>query len=740
MSTLSNKVTADTRFETSLLDSGSGKVIGAPLPRIDGPQKVAGIARYSAEHTPENLAYGYLVLSTVPKATVLGMDDAQARAVPGVIDVIRDARVLPYSKQPGETDPPKDPHINVFYAGQPLALVVAESYEAAREAGERLRFDYDEKPAALTFEDRKDEAQREADDVAPAYSDQGDIEQAMRDAEVTLDVVYTTPSQNSAAMEPHAFMAHWEGEQLIVHGSLQMLSMDRKQLAKAMDMEQKNIRLVTPFVGGGFGSKLFISPGIVASAIASKKLGRPVKTVLTRQQVFQCTVRRTNTHQRMRLGATREGKLLAMGHDTLSSSPPGHGYFEPAGIATLFLYAGKHRHIHHDVIHGNWMAAGSMRAPGEGAGSLALECAMDEMAHRLGLDPIAFRKLNEPDRHPGKDVPFSSRKLIKCMDEGAERFGWIHRSATPGEVRDGEWLVGMGMAAAARGNLLQPSQARVSLTPQGKARVETDMTDIGTGTYTILGQIAAQMLGLTLDDVEVKLGDTDFPPAAGSGGSWGAGSAGSSVYVACEALREQLAKVLGCAPDALVLENGKVTADGVSKSLGELVGDGLVAEGAIKPGDNKDNFTQASYGAHFAEVAVNAVTGEVRVRRMLGVFAAGRILNAKTARSQCLGGMTFGIGAAMEEAIIHDPRTGKVVNHNLAEYHVPVNADIPQLDVHFVEERDTAANPLQSKGIGELAISGAGAAIANAIHNACGVRVRDYPLTLDKLLEGLPPV
>lgn len=739
MNTLSEKLETSQLFETSLLDGPQG-VIGAPLPRVEGPLKVSGKATYTAEFEVDNLAYGYLVLSTVPKARVTGVDEARSRAVKGLIEIYRDAKFLPYSNQPGETDSPEAPHEQVIYAGQPLALVVAETYEAAREAGELLRFEYDEQPAELAFDGREDQAKREADDVAPAYIDQGDIEQAMRDAEVTLDVIYTTPSQNSAAMEPHATIAQWQGDKLVVHSSLQMLSTDHKQLAKALDMEKENIRLLAPYVGGGFGSKLFISPGIVASAIAAKALGRPVKTVLTRQQVFQCTVRRSNTRQRVRLGAGRDGKLIAMGHDTFSSNVVGHGFFEPAGIATQFLYAGKHRHIHHDVIHSNIMLAGSMRAPGEGSGALALECAMDEMAQQLGLDPIEFRKRNEPERDPGKDVPFSSRKLVQCMEEGAERFGWSERSATPGQHLEGEWLVGMGMAAAARGNLLMASQARVILTSKGTAVVETDMTDIGTGTYTILAQIAGEVLGLDISSVEVKLGDTAFPPASGSGGSFGASSAGSSVYLACEAIRKELAKKLGCKPDELVLKDGTASAGDCSKSLAELAGDGISAEGSIKPGENKKNFTQAGFGAHFAEVAVNAVTGEVRVRRMLGVFAAGRILNAKTARSQCLGGMTFGIGAALEEAIIHDPRTNKVVNHDLAEYHVPVNADIPQLEVHFIEERDTAANPMQSKGIGELAISGAGAAIANAIHNACGVRVRDYPLTLDKLLDGLPPI
>ena len=567
----------------------------------------------------------------------------------------------------------------------------------------------------------------------------GDVAQAMASAAYTIDSTYTTPSQNSAAMELHASIATWNDDgSLTLYGSYQMPSSDKLQLADALGLEPDQVRIIARYVGGGFGSKLGIAPESVAAAVAAKRLGRPVKAVMARQQVFDATVRRSNTEQRMRLAADQDGKLTAIGHETLCSNLPEEDFFEPAGIGTHYLYGGENRLITHDIVRLDRVLSGSMRAPGEAAGMLALECAMDELAEKTGIDPVELRKRNDPDQDPEKDVPYSSRHLTRCLDDAAERFGWDQRKPQPATDRRGEWWHGIGMAAACRGNKLQKSAAKVSIDGQGHAIVETDMTDIGTGTYTILAQITAEILGLPIDDVTVHLGDTDAPPGAGSGGSWGAGSSGSSVYLACEMLRNKLAAAMGVDSGTLTLKDGRAIAENRSVPIAELVGEGIAALGQIEPGEQGENFTQASYGAHFCEVKVNAVTGEVRVLRMNATFAAGRILNEKTARSQCLGGMTFGIGAALMEDLVHDMRNGKIVNRDLAEYHVPVNADIPQLEVTFLEERDVHANPMHAKGIGELGISGAGAAIANAIYNAVGVRIRDYPLTLDKLVTQMP--
>ncbi|RHW19472.1 xanthine dehydrogenase family protein molybdopterin-binding subunit [Sphingomonas gilva] len=730
----------DAPVETSLLDTGAQGIIGKPLDRIDGPLKVAGKAIYAAEQDANTL-HGVLVGARIGKGRVAAINEAATLATPGVIRVFTDFETFARNpQQGGEEEAPTQGVREIAYVGQPLALVVAENLEAAREGAEALVIAYEEEAGAFEREAHAAECETPPDASTPAHSSQGDLDRAMADAAVTIDVTYTTPSQSNAPMEPHATIARWDGDNLILHTANQMLASCRKQMADALGIEETNVRLIAPYVGGGFGSKLGIAPEAVAAALAARELGRPIKAVMSRPQVFEATVRRSDTRQRIRLAAGHDGRLTAIGHETLASNLDGEDFFEPAGIATHFLYAGENRSITHDLVRLNLTLSGSMRCPGEAVGMLALECAMDELAEALGMDPIALRKANEPERDPEQDIPFSSRNLIACMDRGAKEFGWDRRDPTPGGRREGEWLIGLGMAAAARSNLMQRSAARVTLRRDGAVIVETDMTDIGTGSYTILAQIAGEMLGAPIGRVQVSLGDTDLPPAAGSGGSWGANSAGSAVYAACEAIRAKLAGAMGASPGDLTLKDGEAIAGNRHVRIADLIDGDLTEEGAIRPGKTDEAFTQAAFGAHFAEVAVNAVTGETRVRRMLGVFAAGRILNEKTARSQCLGGMTFGLGAALTEELVHDIRNGKCVNHDLAEYHVPANADVPQQEVIFIEERDHAANPMLTKGIGELGISGAGAAIANAIHNACGVRVRDYPLTLDKLLPGLPPV
>ena len=570
-------------------------------------------------------------------------------------------------------------------------------------------------------------------------TDQGDIDRAMREAAFSVDQVYRTPPHASAAMEPHAAVARWDGDTLTLRASLQMLKFNREELADSLGIPPDRVRLLSPYVGGGFGSKLGISPECVAAAIAARQLGRPVAVVLSRQQVFEAVMRRSETRQRIRLAADREGRLTGIAHESLVSNLPGETFSEPVAQATHFLYGGENRRIVHEVARVHRTCAGSVRAPGEAVGVTILETAMDELAEAAGLDPVELRLRNIPERHPEEDKPFSSHTLARALRRGAERFGWERREASPGRVREGEWLIGLGMASAVRVNMLAEAEARVTLLPGARAQVETDMTDIGTGTYAILTQIAAEALGLPATAVTTKLGDTDFPPGPGSGGSWGAASSGNAVFLACEALRQRIAARLDADPADLTLKDGSATAGNRRVTLAELVGSETWTEhGHVKPGKAGKAVRQATFGAHFAEVAVSAVTGETRVRRMLGVFAAGRILNEKTARSQCLGGMTFGIGMALTEEIAHDPRDGHIVNRDLAEYHLPVNRDVPQLEVEFLDERDPWTGPLQAKGIGELSICGSGAAIVNAIRNACGARIRDYPATLDKVLAAMP--
>lgn len=724
----------------SLLDAGVQGLIGQPLDRYEGALKVAGTATYAAEYPVERLAYGYLVQARLGAGKVVSIDVATAKAIPGVIDVVVDYKTFArVAAQGGQTSAPTQGVQELSYVGQPVAIVVAESYEAARDAGQRVAIQYAYAGGRYDFDKHGDERTTPKETVTPPRYKQGDLDQAMAMAAVTVDETYTTPSQNSAAMEPHASTAVWTGEgELTLFGSYQMPTQDSASLAKALGLPASKVRMVSRYIGGGFGSKLGIAPETVAAAVAAKAVGRPVKVAQARQQVFETTPRRSNTLQRIRLAAGADGVLTGIGHETVSSNLPSEGYYEPAGIGTHALYRGGNRLITHELVSLNLPMAGSMRAPGEAVGMIAVECAMDVLAERAGIDPVELRRLNDPERDPEKDVPFSSRQLTRCLDEGAAQFGWDKRNPTPARMRDGEWLIGMGMASATRNNQLMKSSASAKLDAAGMLTVRTSMTDIGTGTYTILAQIAGELLGLPMDRIRIELGDTRYGPSAGSGGSWGAASAGSAVYLAVEEIRNRIADKLGVDPEELTLKDGVAIADNRATPLADLAGEGIEATGEIAPGGNEKTTTQASYGAHFCEVGVNAVTGETRVRRFLGVFEAGRILNAKTARSQCLGGITFGIGAALEEDLIHDRRDGKLVNRDLSEYHVPVNADVPPIDVVLLPARDTFSNPLHAKGIGELGISGSAAAVANAIYNACGVRVNDFPITCDKLLAGLP--
>ena len=736
-------VKMDTPFADSLLDRVPAPLVGTELPRIDGPRKVTGTARYAAEHFPDGLVHGVLLRAPFGCGRITKVDPAEALAMPGVLAVIRDERMVRNGGGFAGAAAPVQGVEEVAYFGQPIGLVVADSLERARAAALCVRLTFETAPGVFDMVASRETALPPTDDIFGLFlihTEQGDVAHAASEASALVDAVWQTPSQSHAAMEPHASVAIWQDGQLTLHGSYQSPVVTRDQLATVMGLEPTQVRILSPFVGGGFGGKLGVMPEAVAAAIAAQQLGRPVKVVMTRQQVFEMTGRRPMTYQRLRLGADAAGQLTLVQHDTITDQLTGEVFFEPAGLATHLLYAGANRQVDHKVVRTNKLLGVSMRAPGEAVGQLALECAMDELAEALNLDPIEFRLRNEPERHPETGVPFSSRALVACLKQGAARFGWPTRSRDPGAFRDGEWLVGYGMSSAARGNLFGPSRARVRIEGDGRVTVETEMTDIGTGTYTILAQIVADLLGVELAQVDVRLGDTDDPASAGSGGSWGATTSGSAVYAACSELRVRLAAAAGPPVDAITLAGGVLTAPGIRRPITDLVGNGLAVEGVAQPGESNTRLNQTSYGAHFCEVRVHAVTGEMRVARWSSVFAAGRILNLKTATSQAIGGIVLGIGGALTEELIHDPRSGKVVNRDLGEYHVAVHADIPAIDVHFLEERDSVANPLLAKGVGELGVCGAGAAVANAVYNATGVRVREFPITLDKLLHGLPPL
>lgn len=733
---MTTHIKMDDRIDRDRLEEMVQGVIGRPLDRPEGELKVSGRAPYAMDDLPDGCLHGVLVRSTIAKGKLEHIDAAAVETLPGIRAVLRDDRFTRNPAQGMAGEAPAQGTDEIVYFGQPVALVVADSFEQARHGAQMLALKMEGADEAAVYP-----SDRNAEIEAPKkkQSSTGDLDKAMRQAAFTVDETYTTPGHVSAAMEPHASVARWDGDSLTLHGSYQMLRFNRAELADSLGIEEEKVRILAPYVGGGFGSKLGISPEGVAAAIAAKELGVPVAVAMTRQNVFEMVLRRSETSQHIRLAADEYGKLTGIGHEALVSNIPGEEFSEPVTQATPFLYRGENRVIGHRIARIHRTPAGSVRAPGEAVGLTALEIALDELAVKSGIDPVELRLRNIPDEDPSKGIPFSSHTLSEALKTGARHFGWEPRNREPGKVRDGEWLIGSGMASAARVNMLIESKARVTLTKDGRATVETDMTDIGTGTYAVLGQIAAEMLGLPMARVNTILGDTDLPPASGSGGSFGAASNGTAVFLACEDIRGQLSERLGCAPDELTLKDGYATVANRRTSIQDVLGGSdLAAEGHAEPGKAEKKVRQATYGSYFAEVAVNSVTGETRVRKMLGVFAAGRILNAKTARSQCLGGMTFGIGMALTEELVHDHRDGHIVNRDFAEYHLPVNADVPQIDVVLLEERDAWANPLHAKGIGELGICGAAASIVNAIYNATGVRVRDLPATLDKLLEGLP--
>ncbi|RZT11396.1 xanthine dehydrogenase YagR molybdenum-binding subunit [Duganella sp. CF402] len=708
------------------------KVIGRATDRIDGPYKTTGTATYAYEHNKE-AAYGYVVGAAIAKGRITAIDVDAARRAPGVLAVVTADNAGKLTK--GNFNTAKllaGPQIEHYH--QAIALVVATTFEQARAAAQLLRVQYSKQNGAYDLARAKDAAKPHKDKENQDKK-VGDFDGAYASAPVRLDASYTTPDQSHAMMEPHASLAEWQGDQLTVWTSNQMINWGKGDMAKTLGIPEDKVRLVSPYIGGGFGGKLFLRAEALLAALGAKAAGRAVKVALQRPLMINNTTHRPATIQRIRIGASREGKISAIAHESWSGDLP-DGKPETAVMQTQLLYAGANRLTKMRLAVLDLPEGNAMRAPGEAPGLMALEIAIDEMAEKLKMDPITFRIINDTTVDPAKrDRKFSQRRFVDCLRMGAERFGWDKRNPQPGKVRDGRWLVGIGMASAFRNNLVQKSAARVRLDREGRVTVETDMTDIGTGSYTIIAQTAAEMMGVPLTQVTVKLGDSDFPVSAGSGGQWGGNSSTAGVYAACVKLRELAAQKLGLDQRVAEFSHGSVRADGRILPLAQAAADGeLVAEDTMEYGDLDKKFQQSTFGAHFVEVAVDAYTGETRVRRMLAVCAAGRILNPKSARSQVIGAMTMGVGAALMEHLVVDQRGGFFVNHDLASYEVPVHADIPHQEVIFLDETDPISSPMKAKGVGELGICGVGAAVANAIYNATGVRVRDYPITLDKLI------
>jgi xanthine dehydrogenase YagR molybdenum-binding subunit len=723
------------------------KVVGRPTDRIDGPLKTTGTAPYAYEQheAAPNAAYGYVVGSAIAKGRIASIDLVEAKAAPGVLAIVTAESAGKLAKGNFNTaNLLGGPEIQHYH--QAVALVVAETFEQARAAAALVRVDYTRGRGRFDLAEALDTAPLKGNNSgegssAPPIERVGNFDAAFAAAPVKLDAHYTTPDQSHAMMEPHATIAAWDRDELTLWTSNQMIAWSKGDIAKTLGIPKEKVRLISPFIGGGFGGKLFVRADAILAALGARVARRPVKVALQRPLIINNTTHRPATVQRIRIGATPDGTITAIAHESGSGDLPGGGP-ETAVSQTKLLYAGANRMTAMRLAVLDLPEGNAMRAPGEAPGMMALEVAMDEMAEKLGIDPIEFRIRNDTQVDPeNPERRFSQRQLIECLRLGADRFGWSKRNPKPGQIRNGRWLVGQGVAAGFRNNLLSKSAARVRLGADGRLIVETDMTDIGTGSYTIIAQTAAEMMGLPIDAVEVRLGDSSFPVSAGSGGQWGGNNSTAGVYAACVKLREAVAKRLGFNSADAVFEAGQVRAGNRSAPLAQAAAAGeIVAEDSIEYGDLDKKYQQSTFASHFVEAAVHAYTGEIRVRRMLAVCAAGRILNPKAARSQVIGAMTMGVGAALMEELAVDKRFGFFVNHDLASYEVPVHADIPHQEVIFLDEVDPMSSPMKAKGVGELGLCGVGAAVANAIYNATGVRVRDYPITLDKFLDKLPAV
>ena len=727
----------DTLATTNPIDQM--KVVGKPTTRIEGPLKTTGCAPYAYEQhdVATNQAYGVVVGSAVAKGRIVSMDLDAAESAPGVIAIVTAANAGKLGQGKYNTATLLGgPDIQHYH--QAVALVVADTFEQARAAAHLLNVQYVSSEGAFDLSSARSAGKptKEVPDTT-----HGDFAAAFAQAPVQFDATYTTPDQSHSMMEPFASIAAWTGDQLTLWTSNQMIDWSVTDLATTLGIAKKNVRLVSPYIGGGFGGKLFLRCDAVLAALGASMAGRPVKVALSRPMMFNNSTHRPATIQRIRIGATSDGKITAMGHEGWSGDLPG-GKVENAAQPSKLLYAGDNRWVAMRLSTLDLPEGNAMRAPGEAPGLMALEIAMDEMAEKLNLDPVEFRIINDTQVDPvDPKRPFSQRQLIECLRTGATRFGWDKRHPQPGTQREGRWLVGMGVGVAFRNNLQVKSGARVRLDANGTVTVETDMTDIGTGSYTIIAQTAAEMMGVGLEDVVVRLGDSSFPVSSGSGGQFGGNCSTAGVYAACVKLREAVAQRLGVSVEDAVFAGGEVHVGGNSFALHDAATAGeIVAEDSIEFAELSKKFQQSTFGAHFVEVAVDSATGETRVRRMLAVCAAGRILNPTSARSQVIGAMTMGVGAALMEDLVVDKRLGFFVNHDLAGYEVPVHADIPHQEVIFLDETDPASSPMKAKGVGELGLCGVSAAIANAIYNATGARVREYPITLDKVLHALPPM
>ena len=734
--------------------------IGAGLNRVDGRLKVSGGARYAGEEPIANPAHAVLIQSTIGKGRIVEIDTLAAERAPGVLLVLtsRNAPKLPGAKaksgKPGEAYPLLQDDA-IHYNGQHIGAVVAESFEQATHAATLVIVRYAEEPPLARLDQALDKSvvpRHFRDGTRDPDSRRGDPAAAFVAAPVKIDQTYTTPVEHHNPMEPHAVLAAWKGDMLVLHHSTQGVSPSRKAVAGLFGIPVENVHVVSHYVGGGFGTKGSTWPHVTLAALAAKMVKRPVKLALTRRQMYSSNGYRSKTIQRLRLAADRDGRLLAMMHDGIVQTAPFGEFVEPVGLPTEIMYACPNVAVTHRVAPINAGLPTYMRAPGESSGMYALESAMDELAVALALDPLELRLRNHADRDEHGDRPWSSKSLRTCYERGAVAFGWARRDARAAATREGDVMIGWGMASATYPANRSQAGATVSLRADGTAVVRSGTQDIGTGTYTIMTQVAADALGLAPARVTAELGDSIMPAAPISGGSQTAASVMPAVHAAALAVREQLVglavgaadgPLAGSKPRDVDIVDGAVFLS-ADPSRREEIGAVLSRAGRATieatresaPGPDAKKYGMHAFGAHFAEVRVDAALGEVRVTRYVGAFAAGHILNAKTARSQAIGGIVFGLGMALTEETHVDARTARIVNANIAEYLIPVHADVPDIEILLIDEDDPHVNALGIKGLGELPMVGVAAAVANAVYHATGRRIRDLPIRPEKLIEA----
>jgi xanthine dehydrogenase YagR molybdenum-binding subunit len=722
------------------------------ITRLDAPLKVTGEARYGADHTFPGMAYGYVVLSTIAHGEIEAMDFSATREAPGVLGVYSpfDPLEMRTATSPlfGDTWVPLQDK-EVTYYGQPIGFVVAETFEQARDAAMLVNVAYRALPAKTSLADglaTAEDAPPARDGAPPTLEVLEDGVESIADAfaasPVVVEATYSTATQNHAAMEPHSAVAVWDEGVLTIYSGNQASNLQAMEMASALELDLAAVHAVNPFVGGAFGGKGRTSAPAFLAAAAARALNRPVKSALTREQVFTATAGRAATVQTIKLGAERDGSLVALSHDSWCSTDTARSFVEPTSHGTSReWYATRNLAISQKVVPLNIPPTTFMRAPGEAPGSFALESAVDELAVALGMDPIELRVKNNSTAPPGKDLQWSSKHLDECFRVGAQRFGWAHRPA--GTRTDGDWLVGMGVATAMFPALRFPATVGITLRADGTADVATSGADPGTGLLTVLSLVGAESLDIPADRITPRLGDSALPPGGLSGGSTATASAGTAIMIAATKAIDELV-ALAADPGApfegaeVTYADGQVFADGRSMTFGELlraVGrETLEVTGSSAPGEEVTKHSFSSWGAQFCEVRVHRLTREARVSRMLGVFDAGRIINDKAARSQIMGGMIWGVSAALHEGLEIEA-SGRLANGDFASYLLPVNADIPEVDVHFVEYPDTLHNAVGARGLGEIGTVGMAAAVANAVYNATGTRVRHIPITIEDLLE-----